>query len=96
MSKSYAIHISDPAADKELIDILIKKGYEVVTLPDNDALLVPPDAQETVKNAAFEAQQGSYSQFQNAIGAKLDSDIMMSKVTTKSSASSIDGAKKLK
>jgi hypothetical protein len=96
MEKAHAIHISDPSKDKELVDILVGKGYEVVNLPDNDILLVPKDAQETVKNAAFEAQQGSYSAFQKAIGAKLDADILISKTQVKSSASSIDGAGKLK
>ena len=96
MGKAYAIHISDPEQDRELVDIFIKKGYEIVTLPDDDVLLVPSDAQETVKNAAFEAQQGSYSAFQEATGARLDSEILVSRSNVKSSASSIDNAKKLK
>jgi len=96
MEKSYAIHIEDPTTDRDLIDLLVRKGYEMVTLPDNDALLVPPDAQETVKNAAFEAQQGSYSQFEKAIGVRLDSEIRTSKSNVKSSASSIDSLAKMK
>jgi hypothetical protein len=96
MEKSYAIHIENPAEDQELVDIFVKKGYEVTTLPDNDILLVPPNAQETVKNAAFEAQEGSYSAFQKAIGAKLDSEVLTSKANVKSSASSIDGVAKMK
>tara|TARA_R110000868_G_C10909228_1_gene764849 strand:+ start:1687 stop:1977 length:291 start_codon:yes stop_codon:yes gene_type:complete len=96
MEKAYAIHISDPAKDKELVDILVGKGYELVTLPDNDILLVPKDAQETVKNAAFEAQEGSCSAFEKATGVKLNPEVSTSEAKVKSSASSIDSAKKLK
>lgn len=96
MEKAYAIHISNPAEDKDLVDIFINKGYEVMNLPDKDILLVPPNAQETVKNAAFEAQEGSYSAFQKATGMKMSSEPSTSQVRMKSSASSIDGAGKLR
>jgi hypothetical protein len=43
-------------------------------LPDNDILLVPPNAQESVKNAAYEAQQGSFSDFQKATGMKISNE----------------------
>ena len=71
MAKEYAIHIDDPVKDKKLVDYLTdEEGYELVPLPDNDILLVPPNAQESVKNAAYEAQQGSYSDFKKATGIK--------------------------